>query len=281
MKKYLLALLFAPLFIACSNEPKTDPVVDSLNRVNAGLNTKVGEQDSTIESYLKAFNDIQDNLDEIKKKEKMLNSAAASGDVMNQQDQIKADIQAIYDLMAQNKQKLASMSKKLKGANKEIEELKRMVERLETQLNEKDTEITALRDQLEKLNVELSNLSMNYDNLEDQSNQKTEKLNSAWYAFGTSKELIKQGVLTKEGGFIGIGKAEKLRADFNKTYFTKVDISRDKEVALGGAKKPHLVTTHPAGSYKWEGPENKVEKLVILDAEEFWSASKYLVIVVD
>ncbi|TND09631.1 MAG: hypothetical protein FD123_988 [Bacteroidetes bacterium] len=281
MKKYLLLLLFAPFFFACSNEPKSDPVVDSLNKVNSGLNSKVGEQDSTIEAYLKAFNDIQDNLDEIKQKEKMVNAAAASGDVSSQQDQIKADIQAIYDLMAQNKQKLASMSKKLKGANKEIEELKRMIQRLETQLNEKDVEITALKDQLEKLNVELSTIAMNYQNLEDQSDQKTEKLNSAWYAFGTSKELIKQGVLTKEGGFIGIGKAEKLKADFNKNYFTKVDISKDNEISLGGAKKPHLVTTHPAGSYKWEGPENKVEKLVITNAEDFWSASKYLVIVVD
>lgn len=281
MKKYLFLLLITPFFFACSNEPKTDPVMDSINKVNAGLNSKVGVQDSTIESYLKAFNDIQDNLDEIKKKEKLVNDAAAGGDVLNQQDQIKADIQAIYDMMAQNKQKLASMSKKLKGANKQIDELKRMIEHLETQLAEKDTEIASLKDQLERLNVELSTLTMNYQNAEDESSQKTEKLNSAWYAFGTSKELIKQGVLTKEGGFIGIGKAEKLKEDFNKKYFTKVDISKDLEIALGGAKKPHLVTTHPKSSYHFEGPETKVEKLVITNPEEFWGTSKYLVIVVD
>ncbi len=282
MKKALFSLfLLAVVFTACNNEPKTDPVVDSLNKVNSGLNNKVGEQDSTIESYLRAFNDIQDNLDEIKKKEKIVNSAASGGDVKSQEEQIKTDLQAIYDMMAKNKNTIASLSKKLKGSNGEIEQLKRMVERLEAQLAEKDTEIAGLKDQLERMNVELSTLTMNYQGLEETSNQKTEKLNTAYYAFGSSKELIKQGVLTKEGGFIGIGKAQKLREDFNKNYFTKVDITKDTEIALGGAKKPKLVTSHPKSSYRFEGPENKVEKLVITNAEEFWGTSKYLVIIVD
>mgnify|MGYP000874925023 CR=1 FL=1 len=109
---------------------------------------------------------------------------------------------------------------------------------------------------------------------------KTEKLNTAYYAFGTSKELIKNNVLTKEGGFIGMGKTAKMKSDFNKAYFTKVDASVFTEIVLS-AKKAKLVTTHPAGSYKIEGAEGKAEKLVITNAEDFWSASKYLVIVVE
>jgi len=282
MKKLIRLLLIAPLFLAaCNEEPKTDPRVDSLNKVNAGLNDQVGDQDSTIQAYLKAFNDIQDNLDEIKKKEKIVSDQAASGDVKNQQDQIKADIQAMYDLMAANKQKMASMNKKLKGNSKEIEELKRMSERLEMQLAEKDNEIAGLRGQLERLNVELSSLTMNYQNLETESTAKTEKLNTAYYAFGTSKELQRQGVLDKTGGFIGIGKAEKLKDDFNKNYFTRVDIMRDNEISLGGAKKPRMVTSHPKSSYRLEGTEDKIEKIVITDPEAFWSSSKYLVVIVD
>jgi hypothetical protein len=105
-------------------------------------------------------------------------------------------------------------------------------------------------------------------------------LNTAYYAFGTSKELIKNNVLTKEGGFIGMGKTAKMKEDFNKAYFTKVDASTTNEIVLG-AKKAKLITTHPSGSYKIEGADGKAEKLVILNSDDFWSASKYLVIVVE
>ncbi len=39
-------------------------------------------------------------------------------------------------------------------------------------------------------------------------------------------------------------------------------------------------TTHPADSFKIEG-DDKADKLIITDAGEFWSASKYLVIIVE
>jgi hypothetical protein len=87
-------------------------------------------------------------------------------------------------------------------------------------------------------------------------------------------------VLTKEGGFIGMGKAEKLKADFNKTYFTQVDVSETTSIPLA-CKKAKLITVHPTESYKFDGPEGKIEKLIITNTEEFWSTSKYLVIVVD
>jgi Txe/YoeB family toxin of Txe-Axe toxin-antitoxin module len=137
-----------------------------------------------------------------------------------------------------------------------------------------------LKTQLEKLNVELSEVSMNYVAAQQLLEDKTGKLNTAYYAFGTSKELVKQGVLTKEGGFIGIGKAEKLKDDFNKSYFTKIDISETPSIALA-CKKAKLITIHPTGSYKFEGPDGKIEKLIITNPEEFWSASKYLVVEVE
>jgi hypothetical protein len=45
-------------------------------------------------------------------------------------------------------------------------------------------------------------------------------------------------------------------------------------------KKVDIITTHPSQSYKIYG-EKSVDSLVIINAKEFWSASKYLVIVID
>ena len=281
MKKYIVLFLL-PFAFACGNggENESNPMEDSLNMVNKGLQNEVGQKDSAITQFIRSFNEIQDNLDLIKQKEKII--TVSSKDVEHQKtqkDQIVDDIQIIYDLMAKNKEKLAIMNKKMKKANVRIGELEKMIEHLNTQLLEKDGEIADLKSQLEKLNIELTDLTINYNSKVEESAGKTEQLNTAYYAFGTSKELIKQGVLTKEGGFIGIGKATKLKDDFNKNYFTKIDITKNVSIPLA-CKKAKLVTAHSSGSYKLEG-EGKVDKIIITNPEEFWATSKYLVIVVE
>ncbi len=45
-------------------------------------------------------------------------------------------------------------------------------------------------------------------------------------------------------------------------------------------KKAQLVTTHPAGSYHFEG-EKPIESLVIDDPQAFWKTSKYLIIAIN
>ena len=284
MKKlFFLALVSSPFFFSCGNgtDEAVNPYEDSLKNVNQNLNGQVVAKDSAIFGFIRAFNEIQDNLDVIKDKEKLLTTSSQSGELdQNQKDKIIGDIQAIYDLMVKNKQKLGSMNKKLKKANLKIAEFQEMIERLNNQIAEKDVEISELKATLEKLNVELTEITMNYEAAQEMLEEKTDKLNKAFYAFGTAKELIAQGVLTKEGGFIGIGKAQKLKDDFNKSYFTQIDASETPSIPLS-CKKAKLITTHPTGSYKLEGPEGKVEKLAITNAEEFWSASKYLVVVVE
>jgi SMC interacting uncharacterized protein involved in chromosome segregation len=283
MKKliYLIALL--PFAFGCGNGNK-DGVLsaeDSLRALSGGQAVRIHDQDSSIQSFIRGFNEIQDNLDEIKSKEKIVSENSKDPEVRkSKEDQIVADIQSIYDAMNKNKQRLAAMKAKLKDSNKKNEELEKFIARLTTEIEEKDAQINDLKNQLEKLNVEMTNLNLNYQEEVQASEVKTEKLNTAYYAFGTSKELIKNNVLTKEGGFIGIGKSQKMKEDFNKDYFTKIDISSVNVIPLG-AKKAKLITTHPASSYKIEGADGKAEKLVITNAEDFWSASKYLVIVIE
>ena len=52
----------------------------------------------------------------IKEKEKIVTASSQSGDVKSKEETIKEDIQAIYDLMAKNKNRIGSLSKKLKNA---------------------------------------------------------------------------------------------------------------------------------------------------------------------
>ncbi len=286
MKKIIYAIasliLSASLFSCGTGTDKAENTYeDSLKNANLDLSGQVVAKDSAIFGFIRSYNEIQENLDVIKEKEKLLTTSSQMGELdQNQKDKIIGDIQAIYDLMVKNKQKLSSLNKKLKSANLKISEFEKLIERMNTQIAEKDADIFELKKQLEKMNVELSEIALNYEASQEMLTQKTEKLNEGYYAFGTSKELIDQGVLTKEGGFIGIGKAEKLKSDFNKNYFTKINISETNHITLA-CKKAKLITTHPSGSFSFDGKDGSIEKLTISNSEEFWSISKYLVIVVD
>ena len=278
---FVIIILTNFLLSNCSkgSDDSENSIKDSIENVSGNLNGKLNEKDAAIQELVSSFNEIQENLNAIKEKEKIISKVTSDGDVKSKEDQIKEDIQSIYDLMAKNKDRIASLSKKLKNSKLKIEGLEKMIENMQATLNLKDSEIEELKTKIEGLNVELSNLTTNYKAVENESNQKTEIINTAFYAIGTSKELKENNVITKEGGIIGLGKTTKLSSDFNKEYFTKINIEKTTSINLG-AKKIKMLTTHPSSSYKLVG-EKPIEKLEITNTKEFWSASKYLVIILD
>ncbi|HBS86775.1 MAG: hypothetical protein A2W91_12155 [Bacteroidetes bacterium GWF2_38_335] len=288
--KYLVLVFAAVLFFACSEEKKENENSDvaKLQKENEELKKQAEERDQVINEFLTSFDDIQANLNMIKEKENII-TLQTKGDVELEQDakdQINEDVQLIYELMIENKKKINNLQYQLKNSNLNIGKLEKMVADLSAAIEAKDTEINNLQDELahmdivvEKLSSEIEELVTETETQTETINSQTEELNTAFYAYGTEKELKTQQILTKEGGFIGLGKIEKLREDFNKGYFTKIDITKVKEIKLN-AKKARLVTTHPAGSYKF-CCDKTFDSIIILNAKEFWSASKYLVIVVD
>lgn len=278
---FVIIILTNFLVSNCSkgSDDSENSIKDSIENVTGNLNGKLNEKDAAIQELVSSFNEIQENLNAIKEKEKIISKVTSDGDVKSKEDQIKEDIQSIYDLMAKNKDRIGSLSKKLKNSKLQIDGLEKMIENMQATLSLKDSEIEELKTKIEGLNVELSSLTTNYKAVENESNQKTEIINTAFYAIGTSKELKEKNVITKEGGIIGLGKTTKLSSDFNKEYFTKINIEKTTSINLG-AKKIKILTTHPSNSYKLIG-EKPIEKLEITNTKEFWSASKYLVIILD
>ena len=281
LKTTLFVTTFALLF-SCKDEELENRAADLANQ-NTELQEGLSEKDNQIETYIQSLNEIHDNLAVIKEKQKIVTSNFNMGNGemnTNIKDMIVNDIGMINSLLEENKQKMAALNSRLKKSNLKIAELEKMIENMAAQLQEKDAEIVSLQTQLANANEQLKVLFEEYNNRLEEIGTQTDKLNTAYYCFGTAKELIAQGVLTKEGGFIGIGKSQKLAADFNKEYFTKIDITTLKNIDLK-SKKAKLVTTHASDSYKIDGDKESVDKLVITNPEKFWASSKYLVIVVE
>jgi DNA repair exonuclease SbcCD ATPase subunit len=268
-------------FTNCKDqEAEKEAREDSLRNVNGNLSGQLNEKEAALQEFIASFNEIQENLNTIKEKEKIVtNVSTQKGDVKSRQTQIQEDIQSIYDLMAKNKSRINSLTQKLKQSNLKLSGMQKMIENLQGSLVQKEEEIFALQTRIEGLNIELANLNTNYRSLESESSQKTEALNTAYYAIGTSKELKEKKVISKEGGFIGLGKSSKVSPDFNREYFTKINTLKTTNINLG-AKKVKFLTNHPSNSYKLVGTK-PIEKIEITNPKEFWAASKYLVVVID
>ncbi len=284
MKKLIFVILSVSLvFTGCHQKE-----LEQLKQENTKLQQVNEKKDSTINDLISSFNQIQDNLSVIKEKESVI-SKKAQGDVEqgNTRELISQDIQTINDLMAQNRQKIKELNSKLRHSNVKIAEFQKLMDNVNQQVKDKDAEIGSLKEKLVNLNFAVDKLNATLDTLTMANQEKktiiTEqdtKLNTAWYAYGTDKELKAEGIITKEGGFIGLGKVEKLVQDFNKEYFTKIDIRDVTSIPLY-VKKAKIITTHPAGSYEFKEKDDSIESLEIKDPTAFWKVSKFLVIVVD
>ncbi|MGD1849032.1 MAG: hypothetical protein ACFB10_26870 [Salibacteraceae bacterium] len=286
MSTLIALILFSPLsltFIGCQTTNKNTEVSEELEKLKSekeALQAQADSQNEMIDQYLQSVNLIEANLDEIKKREGIVNLSYQDDEIPpDQATRIAEDINAIGRLMQENREQIQRLQNALKASNVQIQGLESMVSRLTKVLAQKDNEIRDLRQELIATNQALDELFNEYSASLEVINEQTEILNTAWFAYGSAKELKNNGVITKEGGFVGIGGAKKLKNDFNRAYFQKIDITKVDTLELYG-KKAKLITTHPTESYKLIG-EGEAVKLVIKLPETFWSASKYLVVQVD
>ena len=286
MKKLIIIIGAITLLASCTNVTETEEY-KNLQAKNDSLETLASSQGAEVMDYLMDFNTIQENLNEIKKKEHIISINKSNSEDINKREQIKEDINTIYNLLKEDQGKLEALNKKYKNSGNKNKELQKLIATLNQQISEKNIEIQTLNSELENLNIEVKDLTDALVETETRNETQAQiieeqinALQTAYYLVGSAKELKEHKIITKEGGFIGIGKNTKLDDNFNKEYFTEVNTETFNKISIF-AKKATLITTHPKDSYEFEGTDKKVDNLIIKDSKAFWSVSKYLVIEVN
>ena len=280
MKKILFMAACAVAMTACQDGVNTQQSaaltqkIDSLTKVNV-------QKDNEINDMLSTLNDIEEGFREISEAEGRV-TVARRGEGSNSTARIRENMQFIQTTMAQNRELINKLRQQVRQGSISGEQLKRTIENLTTQLEAKENELQALRAELDakdihiaELDEQVAQLGEDMAQLQDDNQQKEQtistqdkQLNTAWFVFGTKSELKEQNIL--KGGDV-------LQDNFNKDYFTKIDIRIDKEIKLY-SRDAKLLTNHPAGTYTLERDANKQYVLRITDPARFWSTSKYLVI---
>lgn len=282
MKKILFLIAVSAIIIACENN-KTAPVLDNTQQRIDSLQQIVNQKDNEINDMMATLNEIQEGFRLINAEEGKV-ALIKDGESTNKAEQIRQNIQSISATMQRNRNLIAKLQQQVRESSVRGDQLKATIETLLAQLSDKDTQLSKLKAELEQKDIHIaeldqtvSNLNTNVSQLKEESSNKTEtiaaqdkQLNTAYYVFGTKKELAGQNIYQS-------GKV--LQANFNKNYFTKIDIRVDKEIKLY-SKSAKLLTNHPASSYTLTQDANKQYVLRITNPTSFWGASKYLVILV-
>ncbi|MFW6257627.1 MAG: hypothetical protein ACOC11_02470 [Prolixibacteraceae bacterium] len=285
-----IVILILIFFASCENykedAERLQMKVDSLQNV-------AEQKDESIENFLNDFTEIQANLDSIKKMEELLAVPEEPEQAIseNRKQRIMADIATMNRLLQKNRELISSLRSRINSSNFQtgkmesmVNELEQLTQNLQENIQEKDEEIANLTEKVEEQSEDISRMGERIEEMEQRRARQLDslklqeaELNKAYYIVGSVKELKEQGIVEREGGILGIGRTPVIKEDFPKEMFTEVDIREFRSLSLN-AKKADVVSVHPIDSYHIAG-EDIAESLVIDYPEEFWSASRYLVVV--
>ena len=280
MKK-LVFFATCAMAVASCNQDALKKAEQAAIQQRDSLEQIIAQTDNEINDMMTTLSDIEEGFREITEAQNRV-TIAKSGEGTNTKARIRENLQFIQSAMQQNKELINKLKQQVRESTVKGSQLKKIIDNLTQQMETKDKQLQALREELDKKDIHIaeldeivSDLNTNVSSLKEENTQKAETistqdkaLHTAWFVFGTKKELKEQKILDS---------GEVLRSNFNKEYFTKIDIRIDKEIKLY-SKSAEILTSHPAGSYTLQRDANKQYVLRITNPDSFWSTSKYLVI---
>ena len=280
LMKNILMMVMCLMALASCKQEKVAPALPQNSQVDS-LSRIIEQKDNEINDMMELFNEVEEGFRLISEAENRVN-LVKNGEGADKAQRIRENIQFIQQRLSQNRELIAKLRQQLRESSIKGDQLKRTLDNLVKQLEEKDGQLRDLRAQLDakdihiaELDQTISDLHQDVDNLKGESQQKSNPINTqdkqlhtAWFVFGTKKELKEQGIL--DGGKV-------LQGNFNKNYFTKIDIRVEKEIKLY-SKSAKLLTMHPSSSYTLARDSKNQYVLRINNPQIFWSTSKYLVI---
>ena len=283
MKKILIFVACALALGACDmikgeQQDAVQQERDSLQRI-------INEKDMELDDILSTFNEVQEGIRRINEAEGRVTIAETGPESASTKEVIHDNMEFIKDALQQNRDMIAQLQQKLNNSSIKNTKMQKTIENLQAQIEVQASRIQELEASLaekdaliESQGEAIAGLSNDVASLTEENKAKTEKvqqqdkeLNSAWFVFGTKNELKEQKILDK-GDVLKSG-------DFNKSYFTKIDIRYDKEIKFY-SKSAQLLSSHPSGTYQLTKDKQGQYELHITDPQKFWSVSKYLVVLV-
>jgi len=286
---WLLPMLIAP--VACMS-PRDRARADSVQALAARqqvLMDKLTAQRDSVSTVLNDANMFIGQIDSSISRVKGLPAASRPKRKSESglEDQIRArrDMLKRVDALVTRARETARQVAELKDQQAKLMAengaLSKANEALRDSLNAATTRIAELSASIEKQAETIATLEAKMDDLDKQLVAARSAFAKAFYVIGTEAELIKKGVVVKEGGanlLVARIPARKLPQD----VFTAIDTREVHQIEVpDSTRKYQIVSRQSLDDAKVSVREGTSFRgsLEIPEADRFWAASKYLIIV--
>ena len=234
--------------------------------------------DSIVNLYALYIQKIKDNINEINRQELIINNKKNNPDFIEKDtiDIIKS-IKILSKKLQENESMILALNNAVKQEKDKNSQFVSKVTDLREEIAQSNREVYYLKEELNSMNASFDAIFKKYNLQNKKISDLNQKLNEVAYVIGSKSELLENGVLTKSGGLIGIGKTRKLNSDLNTDYFTYVSKYKFQKITLG-FKTVRLMTSHPTDSYRLSNSNEIIDSLIIINQNDFWRNSKFLVV---
>jgi hypothetical protein len=297
MRQFGLVLLMAVLVAGCDRRHA------ELTKALAEARAAEAQKDTLLTEVLETTQFVSDLNSELAKA-KTISIAPDGADLgtpgaAQDREERKATLERIQQVIArlnESEAKLTATETRAKSARirnarllAQIATYKKTIEDLKTAAEQQRTEQEAViadqRSQIMSLAGRIDTLDREATSLRGSIANLTKHRNTVYYAVGTKDELIKQGVVTKEGSkflIFGGTRLEPARK-LNLEAFTAIDKTQTLTIPLPRTDKKYKIISRQSPAYLTGGVTEKGEVeggvLEIVSPEEFWSPSKFLILV--
>ena len=257
-------------------------IIDSLQQALQQSQNESNDMMGTIEQIQEGFRQIneaegrvttQTQAGEGSDKEAIVDNMAFIQKTLRLNRELITSLQQQLRTSTQSNSKMKStLEDMVANFQQQLDQKEQQLEALKAELAQRDVQIAEQAEQIDNLNANVSELAQKHEEKARQVAEQDKELHTAYYVFGTKKELSRQNI---------IDDGEVLRSkDVNRDYFTKIDLRVTKTIKLY-SKHAKLRTNHPEGSYSLDKDAQGLYTLRIANPELFWSNSRYLVIVLN
>ncbi len=280
--KYLFAIFSVVLlFSACSSDSNSDGATDQESQESL----LQAQQDSLLEVLRQELQAIDEKMDRVGENNGIFEEATDGNQVLSR-ERIIEKVEALDRLLKNNQAELDNMYNRMRATKLENKKFERMIQSMQERVAQREGEIQDLMSLLSRKDLEIADIKLRVDSMRMENIDLTEDLmemedqmHTVYFVVGEGKDLRSQGIVTKEGGLLGVGGSKQLDVSaLDESKFQQTDM-RDLNEVLLYSRKARLITNHPESAYELvNAADGTVEKLTILDKEAFWKASDYLVV---